>query len=262
MRQRLTCVLGLALLATLAAGAAEFWEKKDYRQWSEKDCRKMLTDSPWARQYMLSSVHITPLQVEPTDPPEGAGPGGLSGGPPDNPGTRERHENPRIIYQVQFRSALPVRQAMVRLQQLQVNYDKLSEAEKQNFDQQAEAFLRADVSNVVVLNVQYASNLLQDALDLDRYWKTQTTETLRNRTFLIGGEGQQAQLMQYVAAEGSSPVFQLAFPRLVEGEPLVGPSDKSLQLEFVHPDVRGQGEQRVLVEFKVKKMLVGGEVVF
>jgi len=39
-------------------------------------------------------------------------------------------------------------------------------------------------------------------------------------------------------------------------------SDKSLKLEFPHPNIRGQGEERVLIEFHVEKLKLNGEVVY
>ena len=251
MRRTLTNFLAVLLLASVAASAAEFWEKKDYRRWSEKDCRKMLQNSPWAKQRIFSQVHITRLGV-----------GGGVRGPQDDPTRRERQANPRITYQVQLRSALPVRQALVRLQQHRMGYDKLAEEERRAFDEQAEAFLRRDLSDVVVIYVMYGSTVRTDVLDLRRYWQNQTTTTLKNTTFLIGRHGRKTDLKQYVVVKGGRQAFQFKFPRYVDGQPLVGSQDKSLQLEFVHPNIRGQGQERVLLEFKVKKMVVEDEVVY
>jgi len=32
-----------------AAQSKDFWQVKDYRQWNEKECKKLLEDSPWAQ---------------------------------------------------------------------------------------------------------------------------------------------------------------------------------------------------------------------
>ncbi len=257
-----TVVLSISLVS-LATTAAEFWEKKDFRQWSEKDCQKLLKDSPWARQRTLSQVYITPIG---DNRPQLTTDGGYSasdnpGNPQDDPTLRERQGNPQTVYQVQFRSALPVRQAMVRLRQIQVGYDKLPEDQRQAFDDQVTAFLSQDVSNAVIVYVSYSSTVQNDALDLHRYWSSQTTDTLRNSTFLLGAEGRKVELMQYVVDEGGRG-FQLAFSRNVGGEPLVSANDKALQVEFMHPNIRGQGQERVLLEFKINKMLVNGQLVF
>ena len=36
--------------------AADFWEKKEYKQWKPKDVHKMLTKSPWSPECLPSSV--------------------------------------------------------------------------------------------------------------------------------------------------------------------------------------------------------------
>ena len=48
----------LFLAAISLAFGADFWESKQYEKWSQKDCSKLLTDSPWAKDLteMDSSV--------------------------------------------------------------------------------------------------------------------------------------------------------------------------------------------------------------
>jgi hypothetical protein len=46
MSKALILVLGAMLLGSIAAGAAEWWEKKQYTEWTEKEVRWMLNNSP------------------------------------------------------------------------------------------------------------------------------------------------------------------------------------------------------------------------
>jgi hypothetical protein len=48
----------MALAASEAAPAQEFWRGKDWHEWSEKECRKMLEDSPWARSFPHSQTYV------------------------------------------------------------------------------------------------------------------------------------------------------------------------------------------------------------
>jgi hypothetical protein len=132
--------------------------------------------------------------------------------------------------------------------------------QRQAFDAQAEEFLSAEFPDTILVYVAYGSNVQFDDRDLARHWQTQTTETLRNFVYLIGPEGQKIPLLRYVVAEGGGRAFQFIFPRQFEGRPLLEPGDKSLKIEFPHPDIRGQGEARIFLEFKVEKMIVNGEV--
>lgn len=99
MRNPIQKLVLLLLLASVAAAQSkDYWEKKDYRQWTDRECRKLLEDSPWANLHTVSQVFIDPLATDST--------------------ARERQPNPRIVYKVQIRSAAPVRQALVRLSQI------------------------------------------------------------------------------------------------------------------------------------------------
>lgn len=241
MMKRLIVMLSLSVLlcAVAASQGREFWQKKDYRQWSESEVRKMLEDSPWARTYTLSQTFITPLQNSEIDTTD-----------------RERVENPRFSYRVQFRSAQPVRRALVRQMQLNQKYDQMTAEQKQRFDEQADKFLTASFPESVVIHLSFLTNVQQDDRDAAAYWQKQTTELLRNFTYLIGPKGEQIELQRYVVAD-SGRSFQFIFPR----RPL-SPQDKTIRLEFRHPRLRTQGESRVLIEFRVDKMLIDGAVVY
>jgi hypothetical protein len=133
MRNPTQKLLLLLLLASVAAAQSkDYWESKDYRQWTEKECRKLLEDSPWA------NLH------------------------------------------------------------------------------------------------------------------NQTTERLKNFVFLIGGGGVRVPLSIYRTGEGASRKFQFVFPREYNGRPFIGPGDKTLKLEFNHPNIRGTAE-RILIEFRIER---------
>ncbi len=242
--KKLSCLFLVALCSLAAVQGGEFWHKKDYQQWSERECKKLLEDSPWAKSYTLSQVFITPLQDNESDTL-----------------ARERQENLRFTYRVQFRSALPVRQAMVRQMQIAQKYDQMSPEQKQQFDQRAAEFLSARFPDTVVVHLSFSTNVQQDDREVARYWQAQTTETLKNSTYLIGPKGEKVELQRYTVTEAGR-AFQFTFPRQYQGHPLVGPQDKTLKLEFKHPRVRTQGEVRVLIEFRVDKMLMQGEVMY
>lgn len=264
-------LLALALGSLALAQGKESWQKKEYRQWSEKECRNLLENSPWAQTYTLSQTLIEPLQspgMERARAPNPVGPGGSTEGyraPDPNRSDdtgRAREARPQIIYQAQFRSALPIRQAQVRLEQIRVNYDQMRPELKRAADQRAKTFLDVRFSDTVVVHISYGSNVQIADRELARHWHTQTTETLKNFVFLIGSGGEKIPVLNYRVTEGAAREFELVFPRAYKGRPLVGPEDKSLQLEFPHPAVRGQKESLVLIPFKVQRMLIQGAAVY
>ena len=242
MRNRIRKSALIFLFVSVAsAQSKDFWEKKDYRQWSDKECRKLLEDSPWANQYSIGQVYIDTIQTDST--------------------VRERQQNPKIEYKVQIRSAAPVRQALVRLSQINAKYESLNADDRKAFDQSTEKFLSASNSNSIVMHVTYTANVQNDDRDLARHWHSQTAETLKNFVFLIGGGGVKVPLSIYRSGDSAAREFQFVFPREYNGRPVIGPGDKSLMLEFNHPNIRGTAA-RVLIEFKIDKMMIKGTPVY
>ncbi|MGH9961434.1 MAG: hypothetical protein ACREBC_30615 [Pyrinomonadaceae bacterium] len=259
--RRALLMLVLALWSLAATQGGEFWQKKPYQKWSEQECRKLLSDSPWARSHTLSQTFIQPVQ-SPGPPREDVGSARSSDPFARNDAGRAHQARPMLQYQAQFRSALPIRQAIVRLSQINSKYDDMKPEQKQAFDQNAEAFLSKRFPDTLVLYVSYSSNVQVDDREMARHWGSQTTETLKNFVFLILPGGNKIPLSGYAVSQGASREFQFVFPRTFEGRPLVSAQDQALQLEFPHPKIRDQKESRVLISFKAEKMLIDGEVVY
>ena len=254
-----TIALTILLGSMATAQSGEFWQKKPYRQWSEAECRKMLEESPWAKTHTLGQVYIEPMQ-SPSSPSSNDPfqvPDPTTGPVKSSTADRAREQQPRIKYVVQFRSALPVRQAMVRMMQINKNYNQMPSEGKQKFDQNADAFLGKNLSDTVILFVTFSSNVQEFLMELSRYWQAQTTETLRNSVFLITSRGDKIPPVSYIWA-GSE--FQLNFPREYNERPVPAPGDKLIRLEFTHPRIRQQREARILLEFNLEKMLLAGSL--
>jgi hypothetical protein len=245
-------------LAALALPArAQFWEKKPWQQWTRQECDKMLTDSPWARKFTTSEVRIQASGIR-------------------TGGTQERETQPTIEYIAHLRSALPVRQAVVRLMQIQTRYDRMSDAEKRNFDKQAADYLNQDFSNRVVVHIIYQSNITALQQGLDDTWRASSTD-LPAETYLISGRGERIELMRFIPPAPQAPEFELIFPKLRNGEPILSPSDRrfQIQLPVINKStpasqtlLSGQlaytgtalAETRMLFEFDVQKMMFNGKL--
>jgi len=244
MNKQCLCLLLTVLLGAIAlAQSKEFWATKDYKQWSEKECRKLLENSPWASDYTLKDSHIDTLQ---------------DGGP----FARGRQSSTTLGYQVQFRSALPMRQAVARQQMIEGKYDQMTPEQKQDFDARVGKFLAASFADTILVHVIYKTNIPQIDRDLAKYWQTRTLDTIKNTTNLIAGAGQKIQPIRFVAATGAGRELQLVFPRQINGQPAVSPKDKTIKIEFLHPNLSNQGEVRVLLNFKPEQMVINGEAVY
>src|SRR5215471_2107476 len=160
MQERSLAVVSFG--ATVQGG--DFWQKKDYRQWNEAECRKMLENSPWAAVYPIGSVSMEVLR------------GGRNSTSPND----LNHENtPRVEYHVQIRSALPIRQAVVRQALIKQKYDQMTPDQKKAIDQQTEKYLAGNYQDRIALYVGYGANIKDDDTNLATYWQKQTTDLLK-----------------------------------------------------------------------------------
>jgi hypothetical protein len=235
--QPMVSVLLVCLSLPVALGA-DFWTKKSYQHWSLEEARRMLEESPWATTLSLSSIQTSIT----------------SGDAPKNESDRgEMETNPTITYNLQFRSAEPIRQAQVRSSQISSHYDAMSAEQKAAFDANSDKFLAVRFPDRVVVSVTFHANVQNYESLLRNYWERQSLATLSMSVFLNAGK-QRLSLMDYGVKEDT---FQFTFPR---PQP-VSPAEK-LGVEFVHPKISLIGQQRILQEFSLKKMLLNGEPVF
>jgi hypothetical protein len=124
---------GLLLLFGFGLAAADFWQKP-YTEWSDKDVTKMLNDSPWAKSASLSMSGPGGGGGGPAMPAGGGGGFGGRGGPQGGGGSEygpgaQGSGPPSFDVVARWQSALPMRQALVRLK-FGAEADKSAEAGK------------------------------------------------------------------------------------------------------------------------------------
>jgi hypothetical protein len=223
-------------LAVPVAQAGDFWSKKSYEKWSADETRDMLAESPWA-----TTVTLGGLQSNASAPP----------GAPSYRG--EMEENPQIVYTLQFRSALPIREAQVRSSQIGSHYDKMSAEQKASFDANSAKFLATAFHDQVVISVTFHSNIANYESLLRNYWASQNLAKLIQSAFL----NTKAEKLTLVSYGFKDDTFQLVFPRPKQLEP-----EGRISVEFIHPRINVIGQERVFREFNLKKMAVNGELAF
>ena len=233
------CVISMLLFAGVLV-AKEFWETKPFDQWTQKECQKLLSDSPWVKELNLTG------QVT-------GGGGGASS---------LDSRAPFVKYNIQMRSAAPLRQAMVRQGQINRKYDSLSDDEKRAFDRSMESFLIGPPPEFVVFHITFETNNLDYIRDLNRHWETQNNDMLKNSVFLSAGKGEKVPVAQFIPGTSASQEFQFFFPREVNGREIIGERDKTLNLEFAYPVVGRIGDGRGFIEFRTDKMKVNNEVIY
>ena len=264
-RVRLFFVLVLCWSLVGNVWAEDFWVKKPYSKWSPDETRRMLEASPWSTTVKMggavgsgggtSRAGIARGGTGTGDPLSGGNsqPGGagmvVSGaGAVDSEGDLAAD----ITYTVQFRSAAPVRQALIRSAQLQMKYDSMAEAQKSSFDTNASKFLTASFPDRILVCITFKASNNTYQSSLREYWRNQSVAKLNQMTFLnIGRE--KLTLLDYGFKDDT---IQMAFAR-----PKEITQETEVSLEFHHPNVGPVREQRLQVNFKPKKMILGSEVV-
>ncbi len=258
-RVKFAGILAVLLLAALAAQAEDFWVKKDWKQWSKDECTKILQDSPWSRKWAKSQMGSPQMPGV-----SGANAEGASG-----------EKTPEMHYNVELQSALPIREAVIRLSQINQKYDKMPAAEKKDFDAKADSYLNANYDDVIRIHVTFGSNLQSFEREMATYWKAIPPEAPPVDMYLITEKGDRVPPIRINSPQTGAYSFDLIFPRTRNREPIVHDGDKLLSLQFTHPAIGNQtqtnttnpsdpsmdvfGEERVLIQFKLDKMMVNGK---
>jgi hypothetical protein len=233
-RPMMVALLVSCLVAPVAAGG-DFWDKKPYQDWTAEETRRMMEESPWATTLKLSGVQSAVT----------------SGDSPSNRGYRgEMETDPTISYTLQFRSAQRIREAEVRSAQLSSHYDKMTAEQKAAFDASSSKFLAAKFADRVVVSVTFHTNVEEYEGSLRTYWTNESLPKLSMSVFL----NTKSERLSLLAYSFKDDTFTFTFPR-----PKQLGQDEKVSVEFVHPRTNVIGQQRILQEFSLKKMLVSGE---
>lgn len=241
-------IVVLLLLAQVCLGEQP-WEKKPFQKWSAKEVEKVLADSPWAKTVVVGTTNLSLA---------GSGPSRAASSR-SNAGAMEMsldasHENaPRISYQVQLRSSMPIRQAIARKLQIDNKYDSLPNERRDAVDAKIKEYLAQTFDDVVVVQVIYSSNVTGYFSDVRRFWMSQNAEQLKGSMFLNAG-GKKLEPTSFLAGDN---VFQVTFERNREVA-----AGSNLSLEFQNPQFGLLPAQRVFVPFNPKDMAFNGALTF
>lgn len=173
----------------LTVSAEDFWISKDWKQWSAKDCEKMLTDSPWSLR--KGALTVIPDPSSRTD-----------GYKSDMLWTQNTY------YMVQLFSAQPIREAIVRQQQIAQQYDKLNASQKQEIDSRAELFISHSYDDVIVFRIDY-THVPYPPKDFPDDIREDASNY--GGCFLITEKGEQIRPIRFVRLKGGQKV-RLVFP--------------------------------------------------
>ncbi len=267
---RMTPCFCCCLLALISSGLLPFGclpqmaqqelLKKPFGQWSKVEVTKLLNDSAWAktqatrilrRRQLRSIAGQVSVEAPGTDGPATADRQAALGGVEDAVDFR---------FTIHLRSALPIRQAIVRLVQLEAKYDQLPSTQKKALDAQTKELLECrECTNNYIISVGFGSTNSQ-GLDLIYDWfKGQTVESLRGYIYLANDHGGKRELNEFIPPKVPGDEAFFFFARQDrDGKPLIATSDK--RLLFRMSDVSANSVTNFTLD--VAPMIADGKVEF
>lgn len=250
----LQVLFAMIALAVIAWGQ-DSWTKKPFKEWSRGEAEKILNDSPWASQQEVRIRYDKEAQ-------KAAGSySGVSAAAAAQSQTEVSPDLPvDFIFTLRLRSALPVRQAVVRLRQLQTDLEKLSAKELAAFDTQTKGLLECPAcagNYVVTLSSKSKNSPGADAVFTT--FKGGRLADLQRYIYLANERGERRALVHFVPPRVPGDEATFFFPRLNDkGLPLLGPENKELLVNLA------DNQANSITNFKidVTKLVVNGKVEF
>lgn len=240
MKKLLIVILAFYLAVSPAVAQKKL---KPWREWSKTEAEKVLNDSPWAHPQ---------VDMELTDPNRlnrsrvfGTG----------NEETRTRLNEERASHYIRIYSARPIRQAFIRLLQLQKkNIDSETLARMNTFAEKP-----AEDSIVIAVNVDGPDT--KPIEKVMQVLRTETTGALRSLSYLERSDGKRVYLREYVPPGPDGVGARFVFPRKLDGQPFLTSTSASVRFISDLGTVLELGSSiKFDMIFKVREMIADGEV--
>ncbi|MGC8794704.1 MAG: hypothetical protein ACP5U2_15075 [Bryobacteraceae bacterium] len=252
MRRSWFAILIALILGAAASGAAEFWEKKKYSEWTDKEVRKMLNDSPWARPVEIRLAAMGGPAAGGggrrrgggggggfSDASVGSGMGGadetMGGGMGRGGGGMAMPDAvPTITVYVRWRTALPVKQALVRARF----------GDEAGTSPEAAKFLSAQETYHIIEIAGLPAPMLRvkpDQLKAGAQLRIKDKPPIQAVDLKAGREENRVNLY-------------LIFPRQQQGTPLISLEDKEVEVYLK------AGQLDIQRKFRLKDMIFDGKL--
>lgn len=256
---KLLVLIALAFLSLTTVVDSQ-WNQKPFQQWSRKEAEEILDGSPWALKQEVR-IKYTSLSRRVAG---GTVPSETNGALMDTTSNTAQMGGAEAPVDFQFtlrlRSAVVVRQALVRLKQLEAHYDQMSEKDRAGFDAKVKGLLECPACEQnYVLTLSSKSKQSPGADAVFTAFKGGRLADLQRYVFIANGRGDRRALVHFVPPKvpGDEAVFYYARSN-DKGEPLLTPADSELITTFTNNDVNMNTNFRV----DVRKLVVDGKVDF
>jgi len=229
--------------------------KKPFPEWSKSEAEAVINNSPWAKQQELRIKFDKETQ-------KAAGSySGVSGAAAAQSQMEVTSQMPvDFIFTLRLRSALPVRQALVRLKTLETNVEKMSDPQRAAYDSQMKGLLECPAcaaNYVVTLSSKSKNNPGADAVFAT--FKGGRLADLQRYVYLANERGERRALVHFVPPRSPGEEAVFFFPRTDEkGAPLLALDNKELLINLT------DNQANSITNFKidVTKLVLNGKIEF
>lgn len=246
MNKGIVAVLLVLLLCAVAVNSVTGQNPaKSWKEWTKKEAEKVLSDSPWAQlqfDHDLSEMFFQPTTDSRT-----------SGGRAPNAGSRleqgATNQATSIQYGIRFFSARPVRQAFIRMIQLQRKDLEADVIDRMN------SFAEIPSTDSIIIAVTVEGTDKRSLGKVMQIVNSAATGTLKNTTYLERNDGKRVFLDQYVPPGKDGFGARFIFRRMVDERLFLTPEihDVRFVAEF-GPTIK------LNMRFKVSDMMLDGKL--
>ena len=238
MKKGVSWVVVLLLLTAVAIGQKK---AKSWKEWSKAEAEKVLNNSAWGQVQVdtdLSEMFYTPTTDSRRAP---------------NANSRleqgATNQETSVTYGIRFFSARPVRQAFIRMIQLQQKNLEADVIERMN------SFAELPSAGSIIIAVTIEGTDKRSLGKVMQIVSSAATGTLKNTTYLERNDGKRVFLGEYVPPGKDGFGARFIFPRIV---------DERLFLTPETHDVRFYSEFGTAIKlnmrFKIADMMVDGKL--
>ena len=245
MRRILFVCTAMVLFATAAAAQ----KSKPWTEWSDKEAVKMLTDSAWAQtQTELTDSGASNSGSAVTRAAENKRELDTSKGGESGENMGKASSSLSIKYYVSFLTAKPIRQAFIRMIELQrpeMTAEKVAELR---------TFVDRDFGEYVVVTLKVDGTDRKRVAPAMQEIATADAELLKTTTYLERKDGKRVALMEYRAPGSDGMGAKFVFPRMLDGQPFLDANSGELRV------IIQVGKTKLNRRFKVTDMMYEGKL--
>jgi hypothetical protein len=250
-RTAISFLAALALVLTLITATAQ--EKgKAWSEWSKKDAEKMLNDSPWAQTQ--TDTDTSQMFYSPTNDPRLSGVRSTST-TDSRIAEGATNQAVNVKFHVRFFSARPIRQALVRMMELQ-------QKPSPEIAARLTSFAEMQSPNSIIVTVTFESNDQRFLGAAMQAFNSATTGTLKNNAYLERNDGKRLFLEEYVPPGKDGFGARFIFLRNLDDQPFVKADTKEVRFYAEFPKARSADASGMKIDrrFKIADMMYQGQV--